>query len=99
MAKQKICIGLTVPAPPQLPTGFSISLPPLPPIPDLNLCCQIHLADYLPPIPPLPFPTTLTYNPAILQTINAAMVTAQSAIQAYIDSLVPECPKIPRPSF
>jgi len=90
----KVCIGIPVPPFPTLPAGFSFPSIPLPPVPNLDLCCQFHLEDYLPPIPPIPWPGGV--NVGVLQAINAVMLAAQIAVQAYVDSLVPECPKIPR---
>jgi hypothetical protein len=91
------CVGLVVPTPPVLPTGFSIPLPPLPPDPNLSLCCQIRPEDYI-ALPPPPWPPFLTLfpNAAALVAINTAMRAAQQVIQGYLDQTVPECPKVPR---
>lgn len=89
----KICIQATVPAPPPLPSPFSIPPLPAPTLPDLTLCCQIHPLDYLPELPPLPFTWPGPVNPAIIATINAAMMAATQAVQDLIDQTIPDCPR------
>jgi hypothetical protein len=100
----KICIGLTIPTPPSLPTGFSFPLPPLPGIPNVELCCQIRLSDYIPDpaelIGPLPFAAYVAQTGASIKAyitaVNAIIEQGQQAVQEYVDSIVPECPKMPR---
>jgi hypothetical protein len=87
------CATITLPTPPTLPTGFAF-IQPLPGIPDLSLrfCCQIKLSDYITlPIPPpaLVFPISAP----VLATINQVLLQGQQAAQAYIDRLVPKCPR------
>lgn len=83
----------TVPQPP-LPVPFSIPPLPTPPaVTDPTLCCQLVT---LPPVPPLPpFPPV----PAKLIAAIATLHNALDTVQAYIDGLVPPCPKSPVVKF
>ncbi len=92
------CIDLPrVPALPTLPTGVSITPPPLPRPPSSFLCCK------LPPLPPkvaamiakyeaglaIPFPPL----PTPVQKVIDAIDDERIAINAFLDSLPLNCPR------
>jgi len=85
------CIHPTIPAEPQLPTGFSWAVVPPAWEYDIRLCCQIHIEDYLSEIPPIPWGGSV--DMVTLATINGYLSTARKFIQDRLDRLVPECPK------
>jgi hypothetical protein len=90
------CIDLTVPPLPPLPLPFNIPALPSIPIPaQPQLCCQLPdiVAMIAAQLPPIPLPPS-TINPATVQTVIAAMQNALATVQAYIDGLIPPCPKV-----
>ena len=69
-----------------LPAGISLTPPTIPAITTPGLCCQ--LVSPFTVIPPVPL-GPLVANSAVLVALN---VTLQ-AVQTYINSLVPDCPR------
>jgi hypothetical protein len=89
------CIKIVLPSLPTLPTGFGFVIP-LPIIPDPSIklwCCKYKLSDYLTFIPLFPVQWPIRLSLPILAAINAVLSTGQRAVQAYLNGLIPDCPK------
>lgn len=81
------CIPLPVPTLPTLPSPFSIAPPALPPISvALTACCKLSVIASV--SLPAPFPSAVL-TPAVILTINAALAT----VQTYLDALPLPCPR------
>lgn len=74
------------PVPPVLPGPFTLTPPPLPPLPGPStLCCKTVGFDPVGPLPPLP--------PGVSQVFNTIITAMMDAIQPYLDALPIKCPK------
>ena len=90
------CISLPIPPLPPLPLPFSLPALPIPPFPSQpQLCCQLPdiVAMIAAQLPPIPLPPT-TLNPAEVAIVVAALQEGIATVQAYIDGLIPPCPKV-----
>lgn len=80
------CVIAPEPTPPVLPSPFTITPPPLPPIPlNLNLCCKI--VAFVTPTPSPPFPAGVSL---VMGAIIDAMM---GALEPYFDAIAIKCPK------
>lgn len=84
------CIPNPIPGPGTIGGPFSIPGPPTftPPTgPDAKLCCQSVSFPAIPALLPLPIP------PPILEGAVAFIDEGLEAIQAFLDSIEPDCPR------